>query len=104
MLLDPAVVRRHVVRDEVEHEPQPAPAQAFTQAGEGFVSAEVGVHVIVADGEAGPADVSLLEVRQDPVIFRQPLRIRRRDTARGLAGLPHAEEPDQVEPVLGEPV
>ena len=80
----------------------PRSAQAFAQAGEGVVSAEVGVDVIVADGEAGPADVGLLEVRQDAVIFRQPLGIRRRHAARGLAGLPDAEEPDQVEPVAGE--
>jgi glycosidase len=41
---------------------------------------------------------------QDAMVFREPIRIRCRHAARGLAGLPDAEEPDQVEPVTGEPV
>ena len=57
MLLHPAVVGRHVVRDEVEDEPQPARAQPLAQAGERLVAAEVDVDVVVADGEAGAGDV-----------------------------------------------
>ena len=69
---------------------------------ESDVAAEIGVDVVVADGKAGPGDVGLPEVRQDTMILRQPLGIRGRHAPGSFAGLPDAEEPDQVEPIAGE--
>ena len=102
MFLHPAMVGRHVVGDEIEDEPQPALGQASAQTGERLVPAEVDVYVIVAHREARPANVGVPKVRQNAVIFRQPLGIRRGHVTRGLAGLPDAQEPDQVESVAGE--
>ena len=100
--LDPAVIGRHVVRDEIEDEAEAALAQSLPKTGERLVAAEVGVNVVVADGEGGPGNVGVPEVWENAVILGHPLRVRRRHPTRGLAGLPDAEEPDEVEPVARE--
>ncbi len=100
----PRVVRRHVVRDEVEDEPQAPLAQAPAEAGERRVAAEVRVDPVVADREAGAADVRLAEVGQDAPVLGPPPLVRGRDAPRRLARLPDAEEPDEVEAVRREAV
>ena len=102
MRADPVVIGCHVVRNEVEHEPQAARAHPLAQTGQRLVAAEVGVDAVVADGEGGPGDVGVAEIRENPVVFGDPIRIRRRHPARSLAGLPDAEKPDEVEPVARE--
>ena len=98
------MIRRHVVRDEVEDEAQAATPQALAEARERLVAAEVLVDPVVPDGEAGAADVFLAQVRQDAVVLREPLGIRLRDASGRFASLPHAKQPDEVEPVRGQPV
>ena len=100
----PAVVRRHVVRDEVEDEAQATTLEAPAETGERLVPAEVLVDPVVPDGEAGAGNVLLAEVGKDAVVLGEPLGVRPRDAPCGLAGLPDAEEPDEVEPVRGQPV
>ena len=100
----PGVVRRHVVRDEVEDEAQAPALQASAEPGERLVPAEVLVDAVVTDREAGAADVLLAEVGQDAPVLGKPLSPRARDVPGRRAGLPHAEEPDKVEPVRGQPV
>ena len=104
VLGDPGVVRRHVVRDEVEDEAQAATLQAPAEPGERLVPAEVLVDPVVPDREAGAADVFLAEVGKDAAVLGEPLGIRSRDAPGRLARLPHAEEPDEVEPVPGQPI
>ncbi len=100
----PGVVRRHVVRDEVEDEAQAPALEAPAEPGERLVSAEVLVDPVVPDREAGAADVCLAKVGEDAVVLGEPLGLRPRDAPGRLAGLPDAEEPDEVEPVRGQPV
>jgi hypothetical protein len=65
-----------MVGDKVEDKAQSALVQAFAQAGESAISTEVCVDMIVTDCEAGTGDVVFLEVGEEALIFRQPLRIR----------------------------
>jgi hypothetical protein len=102
--LDPAMVGSDVVGNEIEDEPQPAAGEPLAQPRERRVSAEIVVDAVVAHSETRAAHVGLAEVRQDAPVFRAPLRIRRRNAARGLARLPDAEQPHEVEPVAGERV
>ena len=104
VLVHPRMVRRHMVGNEVEDQPQAARAQAFPQPGKGLVSAKVGVDVIVANRKARPGDVGVAEVRQHPVILRHPLGMGHRHLACRLAGLPDAQEPDQIEAIGCEPI
>ena len=100
----PGVVRRHVVRDEVEDEAQAATLQALAEPGERRVAAEVLVDPVVLDAKQEPQTSS----------SRKSGRTRRysashsgfdRETRRAASpGLPDAEEPDEVEPVRGQPV
>ena len=77
VLGDPGVVRRHVVRDEVEHEAQAAALQTLAEPGERLVAAEVLVDAVVADREARAADVVLTEVGQDAAVLGEPLGFER---------------------------
>ncbi len=88
-----------MVGNEVEDQPQAARAETLTQPGKGIVSAEVGVNVIVANRKARSGHVGVAEVRQYPVILRQPLAMGQRHLPCRLAGLPDAEEPDQIEAI-----
>ena len=102
MLLDPGMIRRHVVRDKIEDQPQTTLAQPFSQPGKSLIPTEIGVDMIVMDRETGTANVCLLKVRQDALIFSKKLRDRGRYTSAGFPGLPYAQEPDQVEPLRGK--
>ena len=102
---NPGVVRRHVVRDEVEDRGAGRDRWRRRRSrASAASSAEVLVDPVVPDREAGAADVCLAEVREDAAVLGEPLGIRSRDAPGRLAGLPHAEEPDEVEPVRGQPV
>ncbi len=101
---DPGVIRSHVVRHEVEDEAQAATLKALAEPGERLVAAEVLVHPVVPNRETRAAHVFLTEVGQDAVVLGEPLGIRLRDASRGLARLPDAKEPDDVEPVGGQPI
>src|SRR5678815_5526288 len=94
MLLDPGMIRRHVVRDKIEDQPQTTLAHPFSQPGKSLIPAEIGVDMIVMDRETGTANVCLLKVRQDALIFSKKLRSRGRYTSAGFPGLPYAQEPD----------
>ena len=77
---------------------RPRVGQPLAQPGERLVAAEVLVDVVVADGERRARDVGLAEVGQRALVLGEPLGFDARDAARRLAGLPHAEEPDQSKP------
>ena len=64
MLVDPGVIRRHVVRHEVEHQPQLALAQPLPQSGERRLTAQIAMDRIALDGEPGAGDVFVGEVGQ----------------------------------------
>ena len=93
-----------MVRHEVQHQPEPSTTQAIAQSRERLVAAEVGVHVVVLDREGGPAHVRIAEVGKHAVVLGQPLGVGCRHPACGFTGLPHAEEPDEVEAVAREPI
>ena len=104
MLVDPGVIRRHVVGNEVEHQLQAALLQSLAQARQRRVAAQIAMDGVARDGEPGAADVVVPEVRQRLLELAPPLRIRARDRLRRRAGLPHAQEPDPVEAQLGQAV
>ena len=100
----PGVIRGHVVRNEIEDQTQTATLKTLTEPGEGFVSAEVLVNTVVANREAGAADVFVSEVLQDAAVLGEPVGMRSRHASRRLARLPDTKEPDDVEPVGGQPI
>ena len=51
MLVDPRVIRRHVVGDKVEHQLQSAFLQPLSQTGERRVAAQIAMDGVVLDGE-----------------------------------------------------
>jgi hypothetical protein len=65
-----------VVGDEVEDEAQAASLEAPAEPGERRVPAEVLVHPVVPDREAGAADVFLAEVGEDAPVLGEPLGLR----------------------------
>ena len=64
MLLDPGMIERRVVGDEVEHQPQPALSQPLAQAGQRGIAAQIAMHGVAGDGETGAGDVFLAQVGQ----------------------------------------
>ena len=104
MLVDPRVIRRHVVRDEVEHQLQSALLQPLSQTGERRVAAQIAMDGVACDGEPGAGDVFLAQVRQRLLELLAPSGIAARDRLRRRAGLPDAQEPDPVEAHLGQAI
>ena len=104
VLVDPRVIGCDVVRDKVEHQSQIAGAQPLAQASERRVAAEIRVHVVVAHRKRRSHDVRLAEVGQHAPVLGQQIGVGRRDLARSRSGLPHAQEPDDVETGLGQSV
>ena len=104
VVLHPGVIQAGVVGDEVEHQPQAARAEPLAQPGQRRVAAEVGMHGVAGDREAGAGDVLLAQVRQRLLELLPPLAIGARHPLPGRPGLPHAQEPDPVEPHLGQAV
>ena len=99
--LDPRVVQRGVIRDEVEHEPKAALPESVAQPGQRRVPAEARVHRVAGNGEAGSGDVLLTEVGQGLLELLPPPGVLPRRLLPGRARAPHAEEPDPVEPHAG---
>ena len=93
-----------MIGDEIEHQPQAALPEPLAQPGQGRIAAEILMHRVAGDREAGAGDVLLAQVRQRLLKFPAPLRIAARDLLRRQAGLPDAQEPDPVEPHLGQAV
>ena len=104
VLLDPGVIRGHVVGDEVEHQPQSASVQPLAQACQRRVAAQIAMDGVVRDREPGAGDVFVLEVRQRFLELAAPLGIRARDRLRRRTGLPDAQEPDPVKSLLGQAI
>jgi hypothetical protein len=98
------MIRRHVVRNEIENQAQAAGAEPPAQASQRLLAAEILVDRVAADGKAGAANVVLAKVGEHAVIFGDQVGFRSGDAPRGLAGLPDAEEPDEIEPVRGQPL
>ena len=104
MVLDPGVIQRRVVGDEVEHQPQTAVSEPLAEPGESGISAQGRMHRVAGDGEPGAGDVLLAQVGQGLLELSPPLGIAPGDLLPGRAGLPDAQEPDPVEPHLGQAV
>ena len=104
VLVDPRVIRRHVVRDKVEHQLQSALLQPLAQTGQRRSAAQIAMDGVVLDGEPRAGDVFLSQVRQRLLKVPAPLGVGARDRLRRRAGLPHAQEPDPVKPQLGQAV
>ena len=102
--LDPRVVQRGVIGDEVEHEPKTALPEAVAQPGQRRIPAEARVHRVAGDREPGAGDVVIAEVRQRLLELFPPLGILPRCPLPGLSRSPDAEEPDPVEPHAGDAV
>ena len=86
-----------MIGDEVEHQPQAALLQPLAQPSECRSAAEIFMHGVTGDGEAGAGDVFFAQVRQGLLEFLSPLWIGARDLLRREAGLPDAQEPDPIE-------
>ena len=57
MPLDPSVIRGHVVRNEIEQQPQATRAETLAQSCQRGVPAQLRMHGVAGDGEPGPSDV-----------------------------------------------
>lgn len=104
MFFDPEVIECDVIGDKVEHETNAALLQPGTQASQCRISAQIAVHGIPGDREAGTANVLFAQIGKRLLEFLTPLRMRPGDFVRGRAGLPDTEEPDPVETRFGEVV
>ena len=104
MLVDPRVIRGHVVRDEIEHQLQSALLHPYSQSRECRVVAQIAVYGVALDGEPRAGDIFVLEVWQR---FREratPFGIGSRDRLRRRAGLPDAQEPNPVKSHLSDAI
>jgi hypothetical protein len=57
MVVDPRMIRGHVVRNKIEHQLQSTFLHPFSQTCERRGSAEIAVYGVVLDGESGAGDV-----------------------------------------------
>ena len=102
MIFHPGMIRRRVVRHEIEHQTQAAIPQALTQTGKCRVTAEILVHGVAGDREPRAGYVLLPEVGQCLLKLVTPLLIGARDLLCGFPRLPHAQEPDPIEAHPGQ--
>ena len=104
MVLDPGVIERRVVGDEVEHQLQAAVPEPVAEPGEGLVAAQGGMRRIAGDREPGARDILVAQVGQRRLELPPPFGVGPGDLLPGLAGPPDAQEPDPVETHLGQAV
>jgi hypothetical protein len=97
MLFDPWMIRRHVVRDKVEHQLQSPHLQPPSQARERRGPAQIAMHGVVLDGEPRAGDVLVPQIRQHFLKLLAPVGVAARHLLRRGAGLPNTQEPDPVE-------
>jgi hypothetical protein len=57
------MIETRVVRNEIEQQPQATPAQAFAQSGQSRITTQNLMYGIASDGETGPGNVLLLQIR-----------------------------------------
>ena len=102
MTADPGVVRRHVVGNEVENQPQAALTEVAPRGGESHRSAEMFVDDVAAYA-VGRADVVLRrEVGKGPLEIPKKPFVSHGDVNPCRAPLPDAHEPDGVEALRGD--
>ena len=77
MFLHPGMIQAGVVRDKIEQQAQPTLPQAFTQAGQGRVPAQIATDGVARDGEPRAGNVFFPQVRQRLVKFLAPLGVAR---------------------------
>jgi hypothetical protein len=75
VLIDPPVVRGHVVRDKIEHQPQPALSQPLAQPGQSGIAAQIAMHLVSSDREPRPGDIFFAQVRQRFPKLLAPFRV-----------------------------
>jgi len=104
VVLDPRVIQRHVVRDDVEHQLEPARLQPPTSARQRRGAADCGMRRVAGDREPGAGDILRAQIRQRVLELVAPPGMRARDALAGGPCAPHAEEPDIVEAEPGDAV
>ena len=72
VLLHPGVIQASVVGDKIEHQTQATLPQPLAQAGQGRIATQRLMHRVASDGETGPGDVFLAQVRQRRLEFLAP--------------------------------
>jgi hypothetical protein len=102
MMDDPGVIRRHMVGDKVEDEPQSAFTEHASCGCKAFRTAEMFVDYVVTHA-VWRADIVLRrKVREgSSEILKEPL-VSRRDLDPGGAPLPDSHEPHSVESIRGD--
>ena len=75
VLVDPRVVRGHVVHDKVEHQSQPALSQPLAQPGQTGIAPQIAMHSITADRKPGPGYIFFAQVRQGFLELFAPFRV-----------------------------
>ena len=100
----PGVIRRDVVRDEVEDQSQAALGEGRARGGEPGRAAEVGVDDVPADAVRRADDVLRHVVGQRLAERGDEAVVLERDRDPGRAALPHPHQPDGVEAELGDRV
>ncbi|MCG3776005.1 MAG: hypothetical protein JW395_2854 [Nitrospira sp.] len=104
MLRDPGMIRRHVIRDEIQDQSHPPVGQLLPGSSKFCRPSQVLVHD-VASHTIGRTDIVLChKVRESsPEIRKQPLVLHRNGCAGGTP-FPHAHEPDRIKTVSSKGV
>ncbi len=69
VLLHPGMIRRDMVGDKVQDQPQIATAHPLSQSCKRFVPSEILVNMIVMDRKTGAADIGILKIGQSTLVF-----------------------------------
>ena len=104
MIADPGMVRRDVVRDEIEDQAQPALREHGPRGGKSLRPAELFIDDVAAHA-VGRADIVLRRKvgKGSPEILKEPL-VAHGDRDSGGAALPDAHEPHGIEAAGGDRV
>jgi hypothetical protein len=70
------MIRRRVIGDEIEHQPQAAIPEALTDPRQCGVAAQTGMHCVARDRESRAGDVLLAQIGQRLLKLVTPLRVR----------------------------
>ena len=97
MLLNPGMVERRVVGDEIEQQSEPAFMQAAAKPFKSGIAAKIRMNDVRFDGEERPANIPIPKVWKECLKLGAPGGVLQRDLSAGGSSLPHAKKPHPIE-------